>query len=95
MPRFEIAPVGKISQGHVLDVAKGPFERALKDYDPLLYVRWNPKKVRGHGCWEIRRKPEMKGVREVVEFQGMSFVVIEHCELDIVSPNLEGLLTNP
>jgi len=54
------APAGKIIRGHVMDVSLKPFERALKDHDKSLYVRWNPKKLKGHGCWEIRRHPTKK-----------------------------------
>lgn len=58
-----VGPVGKISQGHVMDVNKKAFERALKAYDKQLYVRWNPAKLKGHGCWEIRRAADKKTYR--------------------------------
>jgi hypothetical protein len=57
------APTGRLVSGHVLDVSLKPFERALKDYDSQLYVKWNPRKCGGWGCWEIRRRPnEMRAV---------------------------------
>lgn len=62
-----VGPVGKISKGHVLDVNVKSFTRALKAYDPMLYVTWNPKKMRGHGCWEIRRKPEFNSTLDIAE----------------------------
>lgn len=64
---ISVGPVGQISKGHVLDCNKKAFERALRNHDPLLYVTWNPKKMRGHGCWEIRRKPEFYSAVDVAE----------------------------
>lgn len=55
-----MGPTGGLCKGHVLDVSEKPFVQRLKDYDAQLYVKWNPKKLRGWGCWEIRRKPEEK-----------------------------------
>jgi hypothetical protein len=89
-----VGPVGQVCTGNVLDVGKGPFERALKDYDSLLYVKWNPKKLRGHGCWEIRRRPEMKSVVEVVPFQGNTLVRIEYVEYDVVNHVLDCAFLN-
>ncbi len=56
--------VSKLVEGHVLDVAKTPLVAALRRFDPQLYVKWNPKKNQGRGTWELRRKPELKSVRE-------------------------------
>ncbi len=53
-----------IIQGHVLDVAKAPLVTALRHYDKQLYVTWNAKKREGRGIWELRRKPELKSLRE-------------------------------
>lgn len=64
------APTGKLTRGHVLDVNLKPFVRALKDLDKQLYVTWNPKKLRGWGCWEIRRSPTMKTSIYVGSYQG-------------------------
>lgn len=52
--------VSNLVSGHVLDVSKKPLESALRRYDPQLYLKWNPKKRKGLGIWELRRKPEMK-----------------------------------
>lgn len=57
------APTGKVIAGHVLDVNRRAFDQALRFYDKQLYTKWNPKKMRGWGCWEIRRKPDT-GTRE-------------------------------
>lgn len=57
---IEVGPIGRLSTGHVLDVNKKGFEEALRMHDPQLYVKWNPKKLRGWGCWEIRRRPNFK-----------------------------------
>ncbi len=61
---IKMGPMGKLIKGHVLDCSVKPFERALKDYWAPLYVKWNPNKLRGHGCYEIRFKPEVKTVRK-------------------------------
>lgn len=55
---------GNLVQGHVMDVSLAPLEAALKRYDQQLYLHWNPKKLRGRGVWELRRKPEFKTIRE-------------------------------
>lgn len=51
-----IQPPGSLIEGHLFDVDKVEFEKALKAYDSSLYVYWNSKKLKGAGCWEIRRK---------------------------------------
>jgi hypothetical protein len=89
-----VAPTGGLTTGHVLDVAKAPFERALRDYDSQLYVRWNPRKVRGWGCWEIRRRPNRKSVKEIVNFKGASIVVIDYVETDFGSSILDAAFLN-
>lgn len=61
--RIEVNSVSKIVQGHVLDVARGPLVAALRRYDPLLYIKWNPKKRSGLGLWELRRRPEFKSAQ--------------------------------
>lgn len=59
-----ISGASKTVSGHVLDVAKAPLLAALRRFDPQLYVKWNPKKLAGQGCWELRRAPELKSARE-------------------------------
>lgn len=67
------APLGKLIAGHVLDVNKKKFTEALQHYDKQLYVKWNPRKIRGHGCWEIRRKPAKKTILYKGSWNGMNF----------------------
>ncbi len=86
---LKTGPTGKLVRGHVLDVAKHGLERMLKDYDPQLYVKWNPKKLNGWGVWEVRRRPSMKVVSDIVEFQGASYVRIDWFENDIESHILD------
>ena len=91
---IKIGPTGRIVRGNVLDVAEKPFTQALKDYDPLLYVRWNPVKLRGWGCWEIRRRPEKKSVVEVLPWKGGGIIKIDYRELDIVNNVLDIAFLN-
>jgi hypothetical protein len=79
MKLWHAAP-GKLIRGHVLDVAVKPFERALQDYDKQLYVAWNPSKLQGHGCWEIRRKPTEKRAIYMGSYQGMNFFKVMRVE---------------
>jgi hypothetical protein len=75
-----ISPTGRIAKGNVLDCAVGPLERALRDYDPQLYFRWNAKKLKGWGCWELRRRPDNKKVVETAVFEGNTIVRVEYKE---------------
>jgi hypothetical protein len=93
-----MGPAGSIIKGHVLDVAEKPFERALQDYDSQLYVTWNPKKLRGHGCWEIRRRPNTKtavykGTHEGVDFYQLQWVEFRdiHHVLDAAFLNYDAI----
>lgn len=79
-PKYKIGPVGRLAVGHVLDVAKAPLERMLQDYDAQLYLKWNASKCYGWGCWEVRRRPNQKSIKDVVEYKGMSFVQIDYVE---------------
>ena len=89
-----VNPTGRLIKGHVLDVAVKPFERALKDYDEQLYVEWNPKKLKGWGCWEIRRKPDYKSVVETATYKDFTIVRLEHLEQDIVNHVLDCAFLN-
>lgn len=89
-----LGAVGKLSKGHVLDVRKAPFERALKDYDPQLYVKWNPKKLRGWGCWEIRRKPLAKRPVGIYALEGYSIIRCEYVENDVENHVLDMAFMN-
>lgn len=88
------APVGKLIRGHVLDVNKKGFDRALKNYDPQLYTIWNPKKLRGHGCWEIRRKPTKKTALHVASFQGTDYYQLFDVEYDLIHHVLDCAFLN-
>lgn len=46
--------------GSVLDCNRKHLERAMRDLDPQLYLKWNPVKRFGLGMWEIRRLPNTK-----------------------------------
>lgn len=74
-----VSRVGNLVRGDIMDVSVKPFLRALRDLDKNLYVRWNPAKLRGHGCWEIRRLPSMKtsvyqGTHEGADFYRLGYV---------------------
>lgn len=86
-----MGPTGNIIKGHVLDCTQKPFEEALRLYDPQLYVKWNPKKLRKHGCWEIRRKPDEKTLRpgDIYEFEGYTISWPKYHEIDIVNHVLD------
>lgn len=89
-----LGPVGKVSEGHVLDCNKRSFERVLKDYDCMLYVKWNPKKMKGHGCWEIRRKPEFYSAVDVGELPDCYIVKMGLYENDLVHHVLDCAFLN-
>jgi hypothetical protein len=74
------APPGKLIRGHVLDVSLKPFLRALQDYDKQLYVMWNPRKLNGHGCWEIRKLPNQKTAVYQGTHKGMSFFKLTYID---------------
>lgn len=80
-------PTGNTIRGHVLDVSVDPLEQALRDYDPQLYVKWNPKKLKGWGCWEVRRKPESMVVTssDVHDLGDYSISTPRYKELDVVN----------
>lgn len=82
--RIDHAPSGKMIIGHVLDVKKEPLERALRDYDPLLYLKWSPKKLHNWGCWEIRRRPAMKTIVDTVQHANANYLVLGYREVDLV-----------
>lgn len=81
---FFIAPFGKLITGSVLDCNKDSLERELKFYDSQLYLKWNPRKRKGYGQWEVRRKPD----RCINVYQGMlgsaKLFTVEYKEIDIV-----------
>jgi len=81
------APPGKLIRGHVLDVAVGPFTQALHELDKQLYVKWNPFKLRGFGCWEIRRKPNRKVAVFKGTFEGADYYNLEYVENNFYMPH--------
>lgn len=89
-----VGPVGPVCKGHVLDVSRKPFERALRDLDPLLYVKWNPQKLQKHGCWEIRRRPDINSILDIVDWRGMSILNLEPVELPMVNHILDCAFLN-
>jgi hypothetical protein len=84
MAKIWVAPVGKLIEGHVLDCSKTKLTEALKRYDVQLYLKWNKRKLSGHGCWELRRRPEFKSVVESFELDGATYSRLEYREQDIV-----------
>lgn len=85
-----VGPTGRLSTGNVLDVGVKAFEQALRDHDHLLYIRWNPRKLKGWGCWEVRRRPEKKSVTHVFEWEGNTYCYINNEEIDIVNHVLDA-----
>jgi hypothetical protein len=82
--RIEIGPTGRICRGHVLDIGKDTLEARLRGYDPLLYLAWNPKKRRGYGCWEVRRRPDKMTATPWAELENGQIIF----KLDYVENNL-------
>lgn len=75
-----VKPTGNVIRGHVLDAAVGPLVERLREYDPQLYVSWNPKKLRGWGLWEVRRRPNTKTIKETVVTGGNTYHVLDYVE---------------
>lgn len=92
--KFNVGPTGKTVKGHVLDVNKAPFERALRDYDSQLYVTWNPYKFYNYGCWEIRRKPAQYTPIYHGTVAGYSFVELKIIEVDFTNHILDCAFLN-
>lgn len=85
----KLGPTGSVVQGHVLDCSKKALEEKLRDYDPLLYVRWNPRKRSGMGIWEVRRRPEKNTAVYYGELNGLPFFRMEPVEINVVSHVLD------
>lgn len=81
--KIQVGPVGQIVKGNVLDVNKEPLERALKDFDHQLYLKWNPKKNNKEGCWELRRRPDAKVPHFVCVYEGNTYCTMEYHESGI------------
>jgi hypothetical protein len=91
---IKVGPTGKTVKGHVLDVSYKPFVQTLKAYDPYLYVTWNSQKLKGWGCYEIRRAPEVNSVAEIYELKDCTVVRLEPCEVNIVNHVLDCAFLN-
>src|SRR5690242_6715826 len=79
-----VGPTGSLIKGNVLDCNLKHFQSALQGYDPDLYVKWNPRKLQGWGCWEIRHKPRESQVVALEEFNGATYVVIDKQESNVI-----------
>lgn len=73
-------PTGNLIRGHVLDCSVGPLVERMRDLDAQLYIKWNPKKLRGWGLWEVRRRPNFKTARDVLVHAGDTYVNVEYVE---------------
>lgn len=79
----------------MLDVNKKAFTEVLQRYDKQLYVRWNPKKLRGWGCWEIRRRPEFKSPVDYTPTGDGNYIVrMEYKEIDVLHHVLDCAFLN-
>lgn len=74
---------GKVVTGHVLDCNKKHLEKALKDYDKQLYLKWNPDKANKVGMWEVRRKPNQKTAWPMWELGDSIVFDLKYVENDI------------
>lgn len=89
-----VGPVGNVSRGHVLDCSVEGITRALKDHDKQLYVKWNPKKLKGYGCWEVRRHPNFKTIRDVAVIGDSYFLQMDYVENNLVHHVLDCAFLN-
>lgn len=96
MAKILMGPTGNVIKGHVLDVAIKPFVKTLRFtlQDPYLYVKWNPEKYMGWGCWEIRRRPEFNSALDVTEFDGNLIFQVGPKENDLVHHVLDCAFLN-
>lgn len=89
MNKISIGPTGQLIQGTVFDCNKSSVESAFKGYDPLLYIKWNATKNHNMGCWELRRRPEKKSIKETIEFEGTKYHNLDYVELDVINHVLD------
>lgn len=91
-----MGPTGNTIKGHVMDVSVKPFVETMRFTlgDPFLYVKWNPNKVRGWGCWEIRRAPEFMSAVDICEWDGKLFFKLGYKEYDLVHHVLDCAFLN-
>lgn len=76
--------LGKLVEGHVLDVNRKQFELELKRIESRLYLKWNPEKQRGYGCWEIRIKPTKLTPVYQCSYRGSKIFTLEPIENSLV-----------
>lgn len=94
MAKIWVGPAGKTVRGHLLDVSVTGFSDALRELDPRLYVKWNPAKLRGHGCWEIRIKPSKKTALYQCTLDGVDWYELDYLEFDSVHHVLDCAFLN-
>ncbi len=75
-----MGPTGSIVQGHVLDCGRVPLERKMREIEPRLYLKWNPKKLKKWGLWEVRMRPEEKCVKDFAKVGDTAYLVIDYVE---------------
>lgn len=80
---FKIGPTGNLIQGTIFDTPKEELERKLKRYDEQLYLKWEPKRNRGYGCWQLRRRPQFKTIVDSFRVDGCIINRLEYKEIDI------------
>lgn len=90
----KVSSFGSVVQGSVLDMNKKYFCEKLKQYDPRLYLKWNPKKRKGHGVWEIRIKPSKPTLVYHGEFMGQELCSLEYIESDMIHHVLDVNVLN-
>lgn len=86
MPKHssELRGFGRVVTGSLLDANKQAIERSLQFYDPFLYIKWNPDKRGGRGCWEVRRAPEYTTLVYQGKLNGQKLYTAERVESDII-----------
>lgn len=93
---------GSVVKGSIWDCEPKYFERILKDHDKQLYIRWNTEHdtfakidrrppIDRNGYWEIRRRPNMKEIKDVFKFNGASYIDIDYVEID----HIHGIMKVP
>jgi hypothetical protein len=75
-----MGPTGAVVQGHVLDSARAPLERKMREIEPRLYLKWNPKKLKKWGLWEVRMRPEEKCVKDIAKVGDTHYLLVDYVE---------------
>lgn len=82
---ISVGATGSLVTGDILDVNRNALERKLRDYDSQLYLKWNPKKLRGYGLWEVRRRPNLPTAHPISVFKGTTIYKLDYIENDIIN----------